>query len=757
MKLKSILKKNNRGSGIVTVLVAVIFLSSFGSLLLMLSYTGMEMRVSDRKGKENLYDASAVMDQMSAGVQEICSDAIVSAYSNTLYLYNYYGSDVTAEFQKNYRDSITSWKGAYVDGSGDIVYPEDPGYSALLGRLISTDGVDYIYNPSVLKAMVIDNADGNVEITAANGKNGMGYVRNLNQEIISGENPLPIVLEGVTVSFEKDGRSTNIISDITIDYPSIGYSNNTYNADGINQYACIARGSFIQEGNQGDSTVNGNAYFGDVQLRGSSSDSTMEFKSDGQFVIAGDVNVTGTADNRFKVAPGSALWADNIKLGTRTASGKANLLGQTYVANDLVLNKNSSAVLGGSYYGFGSSQDTASQSGAILVNGEGASLTFGASGTPLDYLMLCGRSFVGSSDTVAMGESISVKENQKAYLLPPEMLYYVYHGTQTELSTNPEKIPTNVYAGISAPDTELFPTDGFYIHNDVALWGSKTAADYGITSIALDPETFPGSSDLMVYFFASFDTQENANLFFKDYFAAHPENVSSYVNKYVAIDGTPVVTDTASNWIYSEGGDLRVGDAATDAKLDYINSQSESMLLQYQELASTLNMTTNLVDPDSPLDFILSDNIDSLGGSTPYEVFYDENGAIVALAANGDVAINTAVIDGNNTNVIRVNGSIVQNASPSRVCLIVTTGNILIDGIDYNGLLVAGGDIEVRHSANLNKDPVKVTLAYVAKSYDGNTITEYLGEETDDLEKSGTAWSVNSLVGYDKWRRTSEF
>ena len=132
--------------------------------------------------------------------------------------------------------------------------------------------------------------------------------------------------------------------------------------------------------------------------------------------------------------------------------------GRMYVANDLILSgKGSSVSLAGQYYGYGNTNastnnatvekkddegnpvldgegnpvmedvavNPASSSSAIVINGKDSTVDL----LGLTTLQLAGRAYVslpqeGEADNglphVLMGESISVKSNQIAYLVPPE-------------------------------------------------------------------------------------------------------------------------------------------------------------------------------------------------------------------------------------------------------------------------------------------------------------------------------------------------
>ena len=97
------LGKNNRGSAIVMVLVAVSFVGIMASLLMYVSLSNYHIKVTDRKAKDNFYSAELAMDEIRAGLQGIVYDSFSMAYEETLQ--NYAKEDVTSKntlFKESY-------------------------------------------------------------------------------------------------------------------------------------------------------------------------------------------------------------------------------------------------------------------------------------------------------------------------------------------------------------------------------------------------------------------------------------------------------------------------------------------------------------------------------------------------------------------------------------------------------------------------------------------------------------------------------
>ncbi|MEG1165826.1 MAG: hypothetical protein RSD68_05380, partial [Oscillospiraceae bacterium] len=107
--------RRNRGSAIITVVVAMLFVVAIGTSLLFAAYTGYRVTLTERGDKKNFYSAAAAMDEIRAGLQTAVSDAIDTAYTKTLTTYaaeNVPGStkDWQAEFANNFYISLAYTK-----------------------------------------------------------------------------------------------------------------------------------------------------------------------------------------------------------------------------------------------------------------------------------------------------------------------------------------------------------------------------------------------------------------------------------------------------------------------------------------------------------------------------------------------------------------------------------------------------------------------------------------------------------------------
>ena len=71
MKKNSILKKNNKGIAMVTIMITIMFLAIIATTLLYISTTNYMMKVSNLSGKENFYETDGVLVKTSSAIRNI--------------------------------------------------------------------------------------------------------------------------------------------------------------------------------------------------------------------------------------------------------------------------------------------------------------------------------------------------------------------------------------------------------------------------------------------------------------------------------------------------------------------------------------------------------------------------------------------------------------------------------------------------------------------------------------------------------------
>ncbi|MEG1191300.1 MAG: hypothetical protein RSD48_07665, partial [Oscillospiraceae bacterium] len=338
------------------------------------------------------------------------------------------------------------------------------------------------------------------------------------------------VMEDLSIKYVAKGFETNLTTDITIQIPDF-FAKALIPAS-VNNCAIVTNGSLSSQG--GNHTVKGTIYTGKDINSGKGVDISNGGKltqTNGDLFSKGNVSLSGGATFNFgEVGKSNELWAAGINVGSKdktanTGGGTANISGKAYVADDLTIDgpkgSKSSVTLSGEYFGFGGG-DTHDKSSAIIVNALGSKLDISG----LSKLTLAGISFVDiagvdfsesiggtpslNQTPIPMGQSISAKSDQLAYLLPAECI--------TNYPSNP--CVFNDRAKVAAPN----------IAYDTPLWTvdskPKKLSDYidnnkGSTK-TLYKNLDGASGPVLAYVFMDFKDKADANNYFKDYFSAKP-------------------------------------------------------------------------------------------------------------------------------------------------------------------------------------------------------------------------------------------
>ena len=528
-----------------------------------------------------------------------------------------------------------------------------------------------------------------------------------------------ILLKDISVTYISGGFQTKVTSDIRIDAPTLPYTTMTSVQTSAPSFAIIAKGLLQQNGGAGTVYVNGGVYAGGLTVDGSGN--TLNVKSTEDFVVNGPVEVNGGI---LSFGAGSNLWAKNIRLD---AAGSVTLTGNTYVENDLNLaGKETQAVLSGWYFGYGDGyKDVIHEtdkppdpeySSAILINGKYTLLDM----SNLNALMLAGSAYVdyqgGDNSTVLTGESIAVKSNQIAYLLPESCL--------VSGVSNPYEFKDN-------PDNTKLASD--CIKLDPAL------QKYGITDPVQNIQYIRKSigTTNLVYFCMEFPTADDAKAYFSDYFEANKEIVQKYMDIYsngivLKSDATKILTGTG--FTFDDATDVAspvVGGSVVPPKS--ISGAKENCA----NLRVTLSRINDVYDgADNAFDYFV-DESQLPGGIQSYT-----SGSATAVVTSGDY----------------------NYTGDDSIHLIIAGGSVTVSG-SFKGLIFAGGNVTLNGSVTTDSALVSEALkALVVKSGDLGDLNvyQYLNPKhispvnsSDNLDGS-SIWNMSALVSYENWAKNKD-
>ncbi len=450
--------RDNKGSTLITVIVAIGFVTILTSIILSTTLTNMWMKGIDRKVKDDFYYAEKGLNDVYTGIGQETAKIAGEEYEDifdeigTTYLTS---EDAGKAFRRAFLEKCyDKYAGTGIDADTR---------KGMLDAYIADSALPIRINS------VIVNSVGSVKIRKNDGS--------LVTTIGSTEDPYDfsaVVLDNVAVcAIDKNGYQSTVFSDIVIECPTVDFLGT--NAE-ITDYAIIGcQGVYFKESPEGKKIeVNGNLYGGvhasaiDPEDTGISSiyprtplygginiyGSDVTLKSN-YVVSKGDINIGG---NSPKLSIGNSdttlgipsIWFDSMRTMGATSSPEVEINSNVFALNDLELNANNSTVkLKGDYYGYNdktikpvsaelsedkyyslsySSDREDADSSSIIINGNKCKLDM----TDVHTLVLMGKAFIdfSSKGTVPSGypkiaasaEGLALQPNQQLYVVPTDFL-----------------------------------------------------------------------------------------------------------------------------------------------------------------------------------------------------------------------------------------------------------------------------------------------------------------------------------------------
>lgn len=780
-------KQNNRGASLVLVVSIVAIIGFLIVALLSITLMTFKMKHTYLNSQKNFYSAESVVDDINIGLQKVVSDAAGTAYAWTL---ENYSTATEAERKAGYLSKFEETVLTTLeDTSLSNRYSKKYKVSALQA-MVSSDV------SSQAKTLTIEATENALNV---NPENGTYTIKNLHVQYTDSRNYM-----------------TDIQTDIVLSCPQIDFAQKTATTLDLTSFALVADQETKTTG--GTIRVDGSAYLGTT---GGSFDATnITFGGVGagsRLITSGTIHAyNGTT---FTSEEKSDIWAKNVLVeGNATTSTSLN--GNTYLNNDLVLGNHANVTATGALYAYGNTDTAtvandaesvkntpANYSSAILING--SSTTLNMSG--LQKLWVCGNAYVnaeknptnnsaidGNKD-ILMGESISLKSNQRAYLVPAEFIApFCAHGGRNPMVST-EYSSTGGEIGLVqelcdklgyTDESQIQPLDYVRASAQSAYGVPAELAQYGVTGIQkeiypmLTASTEPIS---MVYFFLVFDSEDSANKFADSYYAKE-QNLSSLVGRldashYNTSIAYPDAMETAPDnfTFYYNGSILVPNDADTkvlSGKLNQLTTEESSNIRSKEaDYQNTFMALSHKLVTDSAFlteaerqqtvfqnlvgNSIQTTDVNKAIGSGNIRVFATEGGAEVAeeakmcaVVANGDYTITK---EAGETQAMQLDVSSHQRLP---VHVVIASGNVTVN-CDYNGLIIAGGTITIANqNITIKADSNLAQQALRIKDEKGVRAADYLinGDAylIDGAGASGAAGTTISFaeyVTYNNWSK----
>ncbi len=814
---------NNEGSSMVVVIIAMGFIGILASILMYMSMMNYQMKMNNLQAKDNFYSAETVLDEIRAGMQEEVSDAVSKAYRQVLV--NFDNTTVEEKEHKMRYLFFKELETAFAAGGDVTTYDMCKLYDYLEKTTATfrdgkyTQGAMLETTYSGLKYRVLKNGSGSYvdeyENVIAEAKGKM--------ERMEGA----IVLRGIKVTYiDADGYVSVIETDIRMNMPDLQFVQ-AVTLPTLTNFSMVAQenievipvvasertlastnhiaGSFYGKrllvGNNGEEgNLEAEAPLVTLQLQ----EPVGEENNGKRMVIAEDIFLNeGT---KLLTDEYGELWADSIVMNGahKTNAEQASMVdfqgNDVYLADDVMIQgkknylKAGAVSAEGKYMGkficYGAGNDANSNS-SIIVNGTDTELHF----EELTNLTLAGNAYIGLSDVnanlsedagvvnptivpdVPMGQSVAVKSDQIAYLVPAECLgISSVTGDAVESHiTNPMTIET--YKEMLAHENLI------EVSNNIAcnVLGGKTLADYGLDTTGAQPmyqKYFKriSSEITLVYYYVMFDSTDDAsmryaNQYFQDYYRVNKVTLDAYNKLYtdniqIRDSATGFYTlHLAGNVVRYDAADtLSIKEATAiydDSNANFQNqllsneskfvALSKKMIDVYEllsagEKADSANVYTNLVDVAMLSAFVADAQAEgdfgTLDTETGSNVYYFGDGTRKAAVVDGDYTYNPSV------------------GGDAFSGIILATGNVTVRR-DFEGVIISGGTITLDREVDVKPHKEAVLETLVSSKQEGTNkyyVTDfllggegYLSEEAEGYLKSDV--NLGDLITYENWQK----
>lgn len=498
-------KLNNQGSTLLTVIILLAFIAILGTMMLSVTMTNLQMKMLERKAKENFYTCEITLDEIRAGLYELTVEETRDIYENDI-LTNITDHITKTESEMNlYLKNKVSL--ALIKKLGSAESFSDG--QLLAGEEVSPKNTEifnkYLTLPPVGGDIVLDIDIGNLSIISET---------ELIDEVTKIKKKIRV--RDIYVTLNINELESRICTDIIVELPDFSFEDGlqtTYQMEHpYKDYALIADGMIISDntisdGATGTNTINGSLYAGDGIIVGSQMSGHHNVIINGENIVTRDkitVQDTGklVINGISKEDPDTGLlfnvpatvWADNLLIETSdsflsgTKPTTLNINGISLIKDDLTLNAPYSNVsLSGAYVGYTGTKSALGSS--MILNGNNSSLNLSG----LDSLILAGRAHVSVNDStestdkvtdILTGESIAIKSNQKAYLIPGRFIKglgsdgiykFINHNPITKKDVDEYGIPEVDFSGID-PMNDIVYTDYVNSFNPFKVASKQTVS-----------------------------------------------------------------------------------------------------------------------------------------------------------------------------------------------------------------------------------------------------------------------------------------
>lgn len=755
--------KQNKGFSLITVIIAVSFIGILGLLVLYMALSNFQMKITDLKGKDSFYTAERAIEEIRVGLQEDVGNSMSEAYIKVLETY---------DKDENLKDVVLDKQ-----RQNDFVNEFIKKLANRLEKDSDQSKYDLDYLKKYLDMEISENET--LIVTTPSDK----------EPVMTKDNKNGILLKNLKVIYvDPKGYASVIETDIRLGIPKVQFPTPSTLPDLMNMIVVAGKGIICEGGN---TTISGSIYSGILQEINNNtileknpytsiwikSGASLDIQSGDKFVSAGEIYTEPNAS--FTSEAGVTLWAQGVKL----SSAQVNLLGTTYLSDDLTIESGSGSrvTVQGEYYGYGYPESARSSlnkymydnqekrwsdtalSSSIVINGKNTTLDLSG----VRKIMLAGRSYIGTSkvsnsNDIMMGESITVKGTQLAYLLPPELIDASKLKNPEMEIKNPMSVSDYENSGLKQMNSVPLKMDA-----EVPELGNKSLNEIGIDSEKPVQKVFYSNNadEGYVYFYLNFKDSKASSDFMYDYYMNNSTvktNLDKYLSFYFSGTNSGIKVKDMKNYIRYvtngnvlsyEGGEATENGTTAKGSMGVATSPEVSQALlqeqtNYQNMWYALNrkMITsvdllnkevkdseglvhnekedtdrnvfdNMVNEKEMVQFLQEKHPKSL----KEEFTADEDDGLQAIMVhNGRSSTFQIKNDDGTTSETTVSGKNeplkITSAMADKLRLVVCTGDVIIDqGVHFQGIIMAKGRITLGAGASLESAPLEAARVFQAQ------------------------------------------
>lgn len=537
-------KHAREGSSMVSVIIGVIFLVAIGLIMLTAATRYVSAVYVDRNSTDNFYQTEGILEEVRTGLVQYANESADDAYR---YILDHYLNRTTETKKNQFAKMFLTLMTKKLKGE---IIPDVETQSDAFGNLF-TKPVGVSTDFSEQQKKFFDDFDsGELDTLKGCGSNdaNLDCVRNLSTKpecvkLANGKTEYEYLIEkdakrGYILTLKNlfvdytdaSGYRSTIETDIVMTVPDYKFDGDSTIAQ-LHDYISVSDDTLTVNASTAETRFVGNIYAGTslsdkkkAQGIKIAQNALVTFHSQ-KMISRGNLDILpGSSVNLTGESGAGDLWLNNIRL-TYDGGVQENMQDTTnftmnenaYIANDLDIATDNTVVnLSGKYYGYSYSKENdltdaqqSDYSSAILVNGKNTWLN--ADG--LQKMILAGRTFVSrknadgsqaASSDIMMGESLAVKSNQLAYLVPDKYIKpYAVDGTEAKGQNMEGHNPVSASENVKILKDELLSDfSGLLDTNEPYTMNySNTIGDKGY-----------------VFYYLNFKDAQSANKYFEQYY-----------------------------------------------------------------------------------------------------------------------------------------------------------------------------------------------------------------------------------------------